>query len=116
MKTYKKGDTVRVTLVGEVADEHDDRFVVIRQANAQTAWITIDVVESVEVLASPISVGDVVPGPEIMARKNWKEGTVLAGSINPSYVLVYVGDGAWQSVSGMQHKTLTDPYRVVYLP
>ena len=111
---YKQGDTVRVTTVGEVMTV-EPNYLPIRVADGRSSWIPKSHIESVEVIRSPLTVGDVLPGSEVMAREDWQFGTMLVNVKDPGYKLVRVGDG-WISPSGLRFTTLLYTYRILYLP
>lgn len=103
-----QGDTVRVVLEGVVAAVHQPgRFILGSNPDRNLIESTADHVISVEKLAKPVAVGDVLTAEQYAAR-DWEQGTVLLDLAEVDVLLLALslveGDGEepqWlSSVSG----------------
>ena len=107
---YKQGDTVRVTMVGKVMTT-EDHYLSLQLA-AGEAWIPKDHIESVEVIRSPLKVGDIISAHRLNTE-DWPHGTVLEDA---GFDFLIRATKGWVSAETGNAMFLYNDHKILYLP
>ena len=110
---YKQGDTVRVMTVGEVMTL-EPNYLAIRVADGGSSWIPKGHIESVEVIRSPLTVGNTYTAEELLTARP-PFGTVIRTTEN-GVLATRAGDFWYFGEPFYANVLLEGSAEILYLP